>query len=248
MTRRHLWPVLLLAAPVLVGCGGAPEPRLGLRPHCAVDGASLELNGFTGEEMLTCLDAVDLAGVTQVVLDSPGGSVGIALIIAERLAALDAEMVVRSRCHSSCANYFLPVARRIRLQPDATVILHGSVDGMLLENGASPDVFQAQADFAQRHGVSLGWLMYRDAGETSSGYGRYLSGAAQTWPEDAGAARIAFVMAEEAMMRSCLPGVEIEPFEDTGSQRLRADAQARERWRRLGVYPSGDLRCVTPGP
>lgn len=236
----------VIAALLLAGCATASEPRLGLRPHCGVSGETLELNGFTGEEMLGCVLNADLSGVTSVVLDSPGGSVGIALMIADRLAPLHADMVVRNRCHSSCANYFLPLARSIRLEPGAQVILHGSVDELLLREGAWPEVFEAQAEFVRRHGVRLGWLMYRTPDDGDLIYGRYLSGAVQTWPEDQGEARIAFVMVEEAMMRSCLPGVEVLPFVDTADQRIRTDPSQREAWRRRGTYPSGGLRCIEP--
>lgn len=233
----------LLAA----GCAGTPQTsRLGLRPHCGVQGTVLELNGFTGPEMLACVTAADLGGVETIVLDSSGGPVVEALQIAEYLAPLHAEMVVRDRCHSSCANYFLPLGRSIRLMPGAGVILHGSVDAHLVSRGAPQAVADAQSAFAARHGIRAGWLMTRDADDGPESYGDHLSGAAQTWPEDGGAAEIAYIAVEEAMMRSCLPDIEIAPFIDTATQRVRADARLRERWRRQNTYPSGELRCVEP--
>src|SRR5690606_1452550 len=57
-----------------------------------------------------------------------------AMDIAELLERLTLTVRVRDRCYSSCANYFLPLAKRLIVEPGATIVLHGGADPLLLSN------------------------------------------------------------------------------------------------------------------
>lgn len=64
--------------------------------------------------------------------------------------------------------YFLPVARKITVEPGSVVLLHGSIDeGFPVQAGGVPaksrETYEAQMDYARRHAIPRGWLMMRDA-------------------------------------------------------------------------------------
>ena len=244
--------LVLAAAGLLTGCAGLPKPvDLGLQARCEVSAdGDLTLRGFTNEAMLACVRRRTPLSAHRVIVSSPGGDVASALSIAELLAPLRAEIVVRGDCHSSCANYFLPVARRITLEPNSWIILHGSIDGHMLTRilalGGTRALYDRQMAFAEQNNVPLGWLLFRTDEEFKAGdQGRHVTGAVQTWSPD-GDANIAYTVVEETFLRSCLTHVEITPFAATRSQRFYADARFRARWARRDTYPSGTLTCAAP--
>ena len=259
MVRAWVLLCLVVFGGVISGCATIPgRVDLGLVPRCEVSAeGDLTLRGSTNAAMLACVQRHTPLSARRVILNSQGGDVASALSIAELLQPLQADMIVRRNCHSSCANYFLPVARRIVVEPGASVILHGSIDGHMMarmealaaEKGVTFDfraLHDRQMAFAARNDISLGWLSYRTDVEFRAGSdGRHLTGAAETWKaEDPREANIAYIVVEEAMMRNCLGNVEIAAFEDTRVQRAYTDRRLRTRWARQDTYPSGTLACV----
>ncbi|MGZ9100602.1 MAG: hypothetical protein ACXW3O_12935, partial [Brevundimonas sp.] len=237
MRRRALILSLILSATgLLAGCATTlPGPvELGLQPRCEVSAdGDLTLRGPTNQAMLACVQKQTPLNARRVIVSSTGGDVASALSIAEMLAPLRAEIVVRGDCHSSCANYFLPVGRRITLEPNAWIILHGSIDGHVLAQqlalGGTRELYDRQMAFAERHDVPLGWLLFRTTEEFQAGApGRHVTGSVQTWSPE-GDANIAYTVVEEAFLRSCLPRVEVTPFAASRAQRLYADAPFRAR-------------------
>lgn len=189
-----------------------------------------------------------------VVLDSEGGSVDEALDIAALFEGRGLIMAVENECNSSCANYFLPLARRIEMAPGAMILLHGSIDPQFVTDLAEGrDAFvkerraeglgqadakaaydralprsratqQRQAAFAKRNRIPPGWLLYREAG--SSQVVGLSSG------RRGGPGRTALLV-EEPLLRSCLPGVEIVPFQADLTRHWT------HSWRRVGLMWSG---------
>ncbi len=248
-----------------------PEPETG---RCEqADAATFVLQGPVDEAMADCVRAT-LAPTTRVlVVDSGGGDLRHALDIAERLEPLSLAVRVRERCYSSCANYFLPVAERIIVEPGAAIVLHGGADPKFLhaemterrerrireimrvagvdraeaerrfETGIEGirTLIRRQADFAARHNVGPGWLMYREPGDRA--LGRWLTGERGSKPHLFG---WRYMLVEEPMIRSCLPDVEVEPFQ----ARLEAEfIDNRERWarfRRAEGLRSLTLECAEP--
>lgn len=245
--------LVLGAAAACTGRAALAEPveaERQTRCDASADG-DLTLRGPTDAAMLACVQRYASPALRRVIVTSGGGDVNSALSIADLLAPLRAEIVVRRECHSSCANYLLPVARRITLEPDSWIILHGSIDGhaltQMLASGGDRALYERQMAFAQRHDLPLGWLLFRTDEEFRAGSpGRHVTGKIQTW-SSAGDANIAYTVAEEAFLRSCLTRVEITPFAATRSQRLYTDARYRARWARRDTYPSGSLVCATTG-
>lgn len=221
------------------------------------------LRGETDEALAACVAATFRPTTREVLLDSPGGNVDRALDIAAHFEGRGLTMRVVDECNSSCANYFLPLAGRIIVEPEAIVMLHGSLDPALrghlvdqreafireqMSAGATREEAEArhagllvsleatttrQAEFAARNGVPSGWLLYRRPGSDEVDG---VSGA----PD--GSVRQALII-EEAFMRSCLRRAHIEPYNarlGRGPFGLAVRMIARVR----GFAWSGEMRCT----
>lgn len=225
---------------------------LGWGPPCEVTReGDLLLRGNTTEPMLACLKTADLKPVKRVVADSNGGPVVLAVQIAELLAGLHTEMVVRGQCNSACANYFLPVARKITVEPGSRVMLHRSIDDAVLANGATrPDAdrvreqYELQMAFVDRHRIAWGWLLMRDAEEQNAKRGSKYTLGQLAQPFTEGKVKVKGLLVEETFMRSCLRGIEITPFDKTISQRIYAEEKLARALAKQGIFPSGTMTCV----
>lgn len=258
-----------VACLALILLGGCATSRAFNADSSASTGAcqqrSAEVFAISGEidrDLAQCVRE-NFADTTRVLaLDTKGGGVEAALDIAAVIEGRDLTMRVEGECNSACANYFLPLASRIELAPDAMVLLHGSVDPWTIDRwrtrqdeflaietqrGQTPEQAQAaferflssaeataarQAAFAQRHGVRPGWLLYRTPGsETVEGLAH-------------GPNSVVAILVEEPMMRSCLPGVEIVPFQ-SALQRQWTHSHRRLAlfWQRIA--PSGRAVCTS---
>lgn len=258
--------IFFVATALLGGCAStstfnarpAAEARTG-----ACEQRTAEVFAITGEidaELSRCVRETFAGSTHELVLDSQGGSVEAALDIAEILEGRGLTMRVEGQCNSSCANYFLPLARRIEFSPRSIVLLHGSIDpwtidrfrsrksefmALLAKNGRSVEEAEIafaesmartettatrQAEFAQRHNVAPGWLLYRTPGSDD------VPGL------DPEPTRSRAILVEERMMRSCLPGVEIAPYQQALASRwLRSYRRLGLIWERIA--PSGQTVC-----
>ena len=239
---------IALAALVALGaaavCGGSARAA----GDCWLqDERTLRLVGATDDAMRTCVEAAATADVDRLVVTSAGGDALTAMEIGDLLVRPALHVVVDHECNSSCANYFLPLASRITLRPGSMVLLHGGMDPGFVKQGVAQEPLLTanlemrvahQDDFAERHGVPLGWLLYRED-YADRAFGAHLEGEA-AW--SAPSARM--VLVEEALLRSCLSQARIDPLEDTLAQRAGRDALLRNRLVRMGVAASGSLRCV----
>lgn len=237
-------------------------------PGCRQETAeTFVLTGKIDAGMAACVAERFEPGMREIILNSMGGDVASALDIASHFEGRRLTMRVREECNSSCANYFLPLAGRIVVEPGALIILHGSIDPWtasrvqarsraafmrtqlaagvgrpeaqaLFETGAEKlsALVARQAAFASRNGIPPGWLMYREQGSD----GRDIPGLSEDLRP-----RTRYLLVEERMLRACLPGVEIEPYQ----------ADLRRHWlrsiRRLGlawsaIVPSGAMVCTGP--
>lgn len=204
---------------------------------------TLVVSGEIGASLAECVDRLFSDAITQLVLDSRGGSAAFALDIAEKLEGRRLTMIVRGECNSSCANYFLPLASTLVVEPGAVILIHGGVDPALVaqaeSRNGSTDVealrktAERQADFVSRNDVPPGWLLYRDAGSTA------VEGLDGAWG-DFNAATKAWLV-EERMARSCLRNTIVEYRVDDRGRWL---SEARMRaLRRQGVARSNTVEC-----
>jgi hypothetical protein len=64
--------------------------------------------------------------VQRLLLDSRGGDVAAAIVLADWVHARQLDVVVTGVCLSSCANYVFPAARQKEIRPGAIVAWHGN--------------------------------------------------------------------------------------------------------------------------
>lgn len=264
---RAAIPSLVVAVVLLTGCATSapfttatsPEDRTG-----ACEQRTAEVFAITGAidaELARCVRESFAESTRELVLNSEGGSIEAALDIAEVLQGRNLTMRVEDECNSSCANYFLPLARRIEIGPEAMVLLHGSIDpwtidrmrsnkpafmAMQARNGRSAEQAETdfaglisksealatrQAEFTRRHAVAPGWMLFRMPGSGD------VPGLINH-PTDVKA-----ILVEEPMLRSCLPNVEIAPYQQA------LERHWTQSFRRLGLLwdrigPSGRTICA----
>lgn len=262
-----------LALAVAVFWGGQEAAPADATACAQVSATTFVLEGPVNEAMTACVRDTLAPTTTDLIVDSGGGEVGAALDIVERLEPLSLTVHVRDRCYSSCANYFLPIADRLIVEPGAVIVLHGGADPQFLHNWTEgrrkrvredreqhPDLgsaeIQARADaadakvhrlverqraFAERHGVGLGWFLYRDVDDED--VGPWLSGERGPKPHPFG---WRLMLAEEPMVRSCLPRVEVEPFQQSLEAEFIDDRARYGRFRRAEGLRSLTLRCAAP--
>lgn len=244
---------------LLSGCATL-ENVAATRHHCKLssDGTKLSLTGPTDERMLACVEDNISPRLKMITVNTNGGNVETAMKAADVFAPNDVTIVVKSNCNSSCGNYFLPVAKRIVVQENAKIMLHGSIDEGFVQRvatlrGERPvpketyGIAQQQKDFVEKYDVDLGWLMYRTAAQyDSKSSSDYLRGEAHVWGEEN--AKIRSYVVEEHFIRGCLPNVQIDPFKNTMAQQVYENKKLQSRLAKQGIYPSGTMRCLGQNP
>ena len=247
---------LLLGLVVIVaGCATSSDPQHDMASICRFesDHGVLHLSGPTDQAMAECIAELADAGVRTIRINSGGGNVERALDAAEVIADWRAHIIVDEACNSSCANYFLPVARRVTLSPRAMVLLHGSIDQGFVEQLADPDqrieaqaTADRQATFAARHDIPAGWLLIRTREDYDArrGLGPALEG--DLMPAGPFFTRMRFLMVDETFFRSCLAHVELDRYSATEADRARDRWWVRWAYAQQGVFLSGDMQCVAP--
>ncbi len=205
--------------------------------------------------MLACLQAaVNTTFFTApktVIVNSEGGSVTTAIDIADILFEFQADLIVRGQCNSSCANYFIPVSKSVRIE-EGIIVLHGSIDEGLVDRSERKEhtiaTYQKQLNFVARYNIPKGWLLYRNAKDYEEGtFGEHIEGRPFIWEniENSKAVYPARMLAvEEAFIKSCLPGIHIYPFDDTVVQGMYNDTKLRMKLLKQGVLPTGTMRCI----
>jgi len=212
-----------------------------------ISDSTLYLKGETDKKMLECVRSIDLSNIDTIVLKSSGGRVGEAWKIGELIAPLDAHMVVRSRCNSSCANFFLPLAQSVLVEEDAELLLHGSIDpgfGRKAGNLGSWELVDQQEVYAQKYQIHRGWLLYRN--DYSNGRGAkldYFDGV-HGWPKADD--KIRFFQVEQKLFESCFPDIDITFESPTFVERAEAKESRKRKYLRKGIRPTGSYVCKGP--
>lgn len=201
------------------------------------------IKGETNQALADCVAATLKSTTTEVMVDSQGGPAGVAIDIAERLAALpDLTLKVTGQCLSSCANYFLPVARRLVTDSHALIAVHGGIDPAQVATAPAANVAalrataEKQRDFARRHRIPPGWLLYRTAEAPTRVDG--LDGNYR-WPHEP---RSRLFLVEAPMLRSCLPWLDIGDYQ-ARLEAKRLTPAGVARLKRNGVVATGSVVC-----
>lgn len=232
-----------------------PEANVGEEPVCErVSTDTLRVWGATDEAMLACFQTAFDPQVTQLLISSHGGDVSIAMDIAELIAPVGLHMTIERECNSSCANYLIPVARRLTMAPRGLILIHGSVDDAFikrLEAGGMEarrlDIFKSlharQADFMTTYDVPPAWLLFRRLPVGNEEAVQGLAGRFEHFgPPRPGRS---FIMVEFEFIRSCFPDLQFDPWIDTAPQLARSDETARQYWADMNYYRTASARCIT---
>jgi hypothetical protein len=218
-------------------------------PCKMLDAKTLSLQSYIEKELLPCVKALDLSTLETVVLNTGGGDVETAIKVGDLIAPHQPHMIIKKRCHSSCSNYWLPLARKITFEKKARILIHGGIDPAILQRtalkeGRDASVLQGLVDmqdgYLTRHKIPRGWVMYRDRHfKGGSWLEPWLVG---THPKLANPKHgIKFLMVTKPMLSSCLPDIELIGYDL--SYAARAD---RKKWVELGKkgqVSSGSLVC-----
>jgi len=240
---RRLHNILpALAALVLLSLGG-----LARAARCEQRSPTVfALSGETNPAMADCVAAKLRPTTTELVVDSPGGPSGVAMDIAERLSGLrDLTIRIDGECASSCANYFLPLGRRLLVGRQAIIMVHGGMDPAQVTKVAPSEkaMIQALAEkqlaFALKHKIPPGWLLYRTAAAPTRVDG--LDGAYRwrTTPE------AELYLVEAPMLRSCLPHLDVTAYETWLKGQLTPERIARLKKGRIAA--TGTIVCNGQG-
>ena len=207
---------------------------------------SFVLSGPIDAAMTECVQSRFAPTTNELMLTSRGGSADQAMRIAERFEGRRLTMRVRGECNSSCANYFLPLAGRLIVEPGAVIVVHGGIDPSLISrtqasaNGMVDgqvdnleEIAGRQAAFMARNQVNPGWLLYRESGSTAV---ERLDGAWADFDADTKA-----WLVEETMAKSCLPNTVVEYMTDRRGEWL---SEGRRRaLRRQHIARSNTVVC-----
>lgn len=239
---NHILPALALLALALSSLGG-----LAYAAPCEQRSPTVfALSGETNPAMADCVAAKLQPTTTELVVDSQGGPSGAAMDIAERLSGLrDLTIRVDGQCASSCANYVLPLGRRLLVARQAIIMVHGGMDPAQVAR-VEPNkkaMIQALADrqlaFARRHKIPPGWLLYRTAAAPTRVDG--LDGAYRwrTTPE------AELYLVEAPMLRSCLPRLDVTAYETWQKGQMTPERIARLKKSRIAA--TGTIVCNGQG-
>ena len=177
------------------------------------------IQGKIDKALQACIEALNLNEVTTVIVNSGGGDVDVAMSVGDLLAPLKPHFIIKKHCHSSCANYWLPLARKITFKKKSRILLHGGFDPAILkiyEEKGTTDVgllqrlVSKQESYTERHAVPLGWLLYRTDHSLENRFAPYLTGEPSKLNNDIA---IKSYMVTSPMLRSCLPEIEVIGFE-----------------------------------
>lgn len=108
---------------------------------------------FSGDSVKLgpCLDSFELDRIEELRITSGGGGAWETLESMRRYQGRIGLVVVQKLCASSCANYVLPVAQRLRVEPDSYVLLHGSLSLRDLDGQEATARETMRSFFSQQH-------------------------------------------------------------------------------------------------
>jgi len=224
------------------------SPGLAYAGPCKIKSeTTLYLKGDTDAKMLDCVQKLDLSEIDRIELKSIGGSVRHALQIGDLIAPLKAHMHVKDYCNSSCANYFLPVARSVTIEPKAELLLHGSMDPGIARKAGTARVWEsvdAQEAYARTHRIHRGWLMYRNDYRNGGGTKLDYFDGQYGWPDDE--TNIQAFQVEPKLFKSCFPDIPVTFESPTLAEQANNNERTKRKFVEQKIRPTGTFICKGP--
>lgn len=184
---------------------------------CSYEGSAIHYNGNTTLQLVICLLEAPV-DARQLVITSAGGDVDVAMFAAHLVSEMKLNVEVVGECASSCANYILPAAARVRIDPYSVVMVHGgplppdrqtliealaksgftsekpnfdkTVEDNLLRSGFS---YRLHANFVKKFSVGSGYYHFDPIRE-------YIAEQNVSRP---------FILVDPYWLKTCLPGVDV---------------------------------------
>ena len=215
-----------------------------------IDETTLSLQGQIEKPLIDCMRSLEISKLNTILLDSPGGNVEVAMSVGDMIAPYRPHLIIDKDCNSSCANYWLPLARRITFTKNARIVIHGSIDSGIInkmneaekeEHSNLKNLIELQARYIDRHNIPRGWMQYRsDYSMGLEAYHPWLEGKPiiPLLNEDI---KLNSFLVTEPMLETCLPNIEIYGFKNSYAARA-----SKKRWRKLakkGQLSSGAMVC-----
>lgn len=101
---------------------------------CQVHGSDITFSGFTGNmagethrDLVSCVEGSGLKFIDHLYITSRGGDAWRTLTFALAYKGRIHNVVVRGLCASSCANYIVPLAVNLVVEPRSYILLHGAI-------------------------------------------------------------------------------------------------------------------------
>lgn len=101
---------------------------------CQVHGSDITFSGFTGnlagethKDLVSCVEGSGLKFIDHLYITSRGGDAWRTLTFALAYKGRIHNVVVRGLCASSCANYIVPLAVNLVVEPRSYILLHGAI-------------------------------------------------------------------------------------------------------------------------
>ena len=130
------WLRTLFALPVLCGAATGAPPKdfeelkaIADRRTCEFQQPGRVVYAGDSSQLGACLERLGKkdASIDELRITSGGGDAWVTLELARALRGRLDLIVVDGLCASSCANYLVPAAKRVRIEPHSYVLLHGSL-------------------------------------------------------------------------------------------------------------------------
>ncbi|MFK0299544.1 hypothetical protein ACIQTU_10020 [Brevundimonas sp. NPDC090276] len=94
-------------------------------PMCFQEEDALVFVGSTDSSLVECLQSAP-SQTRKLRITSNGGDAALAIQAARMVTARNYALIVRGVCFSACANYLVPAARSLEVEPYSIVGLHGA--------------------------------------------------------------------------------------------------------------------------
>ena len=237
---------LVFACILLSGCA-TTYSRASSSYECEYNASreTLTVSGDTDEKMLGCFETYFSQAISNIIISSNGGRVDTAIKIAQLVATNDISLTINRACNSSCANYIMPVSKRIIVRPGAQILLHGSIDqGFAATHGKwAQEQADLQRDFANNFDIPSGWLLLRTPKQYELKQpSPFISGTYENWGNDKATAK--FFLVEENFFKSCFPKKDIYFHPKTLSNNSRKGEDLKKKYAKKGIYPTGNMLCI----
>ncbi len=212
------------------------------------DAYSVWLSGYVDQDMLDCARAQIDGRVDTIIVSSFGGTTKTGRQIGDIIARKPRTVIIRGACLSSCGNYFIPVAHKLKIEPGGFIGLHGTPDPWLMSKAGDKISLDSQAEtlaaedrFSRQYGIAHGWRLYRDTDSGGSPFTTGMTGKPRFLGGIRSNVKSTVLIVERPFIESCLPHVEI--VEESIAATVFGDTETLKQVRSFGGIATGTLKC-----